>query len=104
MIGLYTYRTNNIGDDLQSFILAGFLDTEIGSVWRDGAHSYQGPVTDLIINGFVTKEALPISPTLRPIMLAVWLGAQLLENKEKTLNLLPSSSTNTTTTSNISGC
>jgi len=83
MIGLYTYRTNNIGDDFQSYVLARYLRAEIGYVWRDGASNYTGPVTNLIVNGFITKEALPITPSLRPIFLAAWLGPRVMDDPEK---------------------
>lgn len=78
MIGLYSYRTNNIGDDFQSYVLARYLGRETGFVWRDGAADYSGEVTDLIVNGFITKEALPIHESVRPIFLAGWFGPMLL--------------------------
>ncbi|MAS94944.1 MAG: hypothetical protein CMO55_17240 [Verrucomicrobiales bacterium] len=83
MIGLYSYRTNNIGDDFQSYVLARYLGEKAAFVWRDGAANYKGEVTDLIVNGFVTREALPIHESVRPLFLAGWFDPMLLSDSDK---------------------
>ncbi|MCG8602881.1 MAG: polysaccharide pyruvyl transferase family protein [Verrucomicrobiales bacterium] len=82
MTGLYTYHTNNIGDDFQSYVLSHVLKDPVGFVNRDRVREYQGPVTNLIVNGFVTMQALPIPSALNPIILSAWLGPMLLSKKE----------------------
>lgn len=83
MIGLFSYRTNNIGDDFQSYVLASLFQGAPGWIPRDDPNADPGLVTDLIANGFVTIEALPFHPTLRVEFLSVWLGPLLLSDRAR---------------------
>lgn len=83
MTGLFSYRTNNIGDDFQSYVLASLLKEAPGWIPRDDREDDPGEVTDLIANGFVTVEALPFHPSLRVELLSVWLGPLLLSDRAR---------------------
>lgn len=80
MIALYSYRTNNIGDDFQSYVMRNYLEVETDYINRDEAASYDGPQLELISNAFMTKQSLPISTKISPSFVAVWLGPLVLKD------------------------
>ncbi|MDF1816401.1 MAG: polysaccharide pyruvyl transferase family protein [Verrucomicrobiales bacterium] len=65
MIGLYSYSSNNIGDDIQSLVLRRWLnyrENEVVFVDRD-RHTITGTCDEnitLLINGFIGGGALPV--------------------------------------------
>jgi hypothetical protein len=80
-LALYSYGSNNIGDDMQSLVLRrwlGYREDEILFYDRD-RHTFRGePRSDsiqLLINGFIGQGALPIPETLEhdihPVFLAI---------------------------------
>ena len=83
MIGLYSYQTNNIGDDFQSYVIRNFLNIDAEYVNRDKAAQYQKAPLTLIANAFITRQALPLSQLINPIFVAVWLGPLILNDPEK---------------------
>ncbi len=81
MIGLYSYSSDNIGDDMQSLVLRRWLnlrEEEVAYVDRD-THSIVGSAAEkitLLINGFIGEGALPIRSTtaeIEPVFVAVHL-------------------------------
>lgn len=71
---LYTYSTPNIGDDFQSYVMAGIVGQPEVWIDRDHAASYQGDECRLIANAYMTIEAFPISPRIHPKFVAIHLG------------------------------
>lgn len=85
MTGLFSYKTNNIGDDFQSYVLQHYLAInaeDLVYVSRDEPDKYVGPKVKLLINAFVTKMAFPIHPKLDPVFLAAWLGPMVMGEPE----------------------
>lgn len=82
MIGLYSYSSDNIGDDMQSLVLRRWLnlrEDEVTYVDRDKhtlTGNSDGTIT-LLINGFIGEGALPIqsneSCNIDPVFVAVHL-------------------------------
>lgn len=71
---LYTYCTPNIGDDFQSYVMAGIVGQPEIWIDRDKAAVYQGEECRVIANAYMTIEAFPISPKIRPEFVAIHLG------------------------------
>jgi hypothetical protein len=71
---LYTYSTPNIGDDFQSYVMAGIAGQPDVWIDRDQAGKYEGDECRLIANAYMTVEAFPISQRIRPEFVAVHLG------------------------------
>lgn len=71
---LYTYTTPNIGDDFQSYVMAGIVGQPDIWIDRDQAGQYDGDECRLIANAYMTVEAFPISPRIHPHFVAIHLG------------------------------
>lgn len=71
---LYSYSTPNIGDDFQSYVMAGI--TGQPDIWidRDQAARYDGEECQIIANAYMAIEAFPISPRIHPHFVAIHLG------------------------------
>lgn len=71
---LYTYSTPNIGDDFQSYVMAGIAGQPDLWVDRDQAAKYDDQECKLIANAYMAAEAFPISPLIEPHFVAIHLG------------------------------
>jgi len=71
---LYTYSTPNIGDDFQSYVMAGIIGAPDIWINRDRASTYAGEPCRLIANAYMTVESFPIAEKIRPEFVAIHLG------------------------------
>jgi hypothetical protein len=70
---LYTYTTPNIGDDFQSYVMAGIVGQPEVWIDRDRASSYTGEPCRLIANAYMTGAAFPIPASVRAELVAIHL-------------------------------